>query len=100
MNDLSAALLGTWRFDPTDLNGASRYGKVTLEFCADGTLLYISHGPGKDDVVRLTYTVESDFIVTNQPSQPRVERTHYRFTSDGKLVLNFAGKESRYVRGI
>lgn len=100
MSEKIPALLGTWKSDPGDSAGAQEYGRVTLEFGADGTLLYISHGPDKDDVIRLTYTVERDFIVTNQPSQPRLERTRYRFTQDGRLILAFSGHESSYVRAI
>jgi hypothetical protein len=100
MKERIAALLGTWKSDPSDTAASLDYGKVTLEFGADGTLLYISHGSDKDDVIRLTYTVEPDFIVTDQPSQPRVERTRYRFTDDGKLILSFAGQESSYVRAM
>lgn len=74
------------------------YGRTTLEFGADGTLLFISHGIDKDEIVRLTYAVESDFIVTNQPSRPQIEKTHFRFTGDGRLILKLGGKESSYVR--
>jgi hypothetical protein len=100
MKERLAALLGTWKSDPNDPAASLAYGKVTLEFGGDGALLYISHGSDKDDVMRLTYTVEPDFIVTNQPSQPRLERTRYRFTDDGRLILSFTGQESSYVRAI
>lgn len=95
-----AALIGTWESDPDDLSGTQEYGRVTLEFGIDGTLLYIVHGRDKNQVIRLTYTVDEEFIVTNQPSKSRIEKTRYEFTPDGKLLLAFGGKASRYVRAI
>ena len=81
-----------------DIAGAQSYGKVTLKFLPDGTLLYVIHQTDRDQVIRLTFRVEPGFIVTDQPSQPRPEKTAYEFTEDGKLVLAFGGERSRYVR--
>src|ERR1700755_1284297 len=91
-------LIGTWASDPNDSTGASAYGNVTLKFGADGTLLYIVRESDRDQVMRLTYDIEPGFIVTNQPSEPRSERTEYQLTADGVLVLAFGGLKSRYVR--
>jgi len=91
-------LLGTWRSDPMDVAGARSYGDVTLKFLADGTLLYMIHEHDRDQVMRLTFRVEPGFILTDQPSQPRAERTAYEFTVDGKLILTFSGEKSSYVR--
>jgi hypothetical protein len=46
----------------------------------------------------LTFGVELGFIVTNQPSLPRSEKTAYEVTRDGRLVLNFSGQRSVYYR--
>ena len=94
----SPPLIGTWRSDPVDSAGVQSYGDVTLKFGPDGTLLYIVHETDQDQVIRLMFRVEGDFIVTDQPSQPRPERTKYEVTDDGKLVLAFGGEESRYIR--
>ncbi len=74
------------------------YGDMTLKFGADGTLLYITHEPDRDQVMRLTYRVEPGVIVSDQPSEPRSERTEYEFAEDGALVLAFGGRRSRYVK--
>ena len=91
-------LLGTWHSDPIDGAGTQAYGDVTLKFQEGGTLLYVVHESDRDQIMRLTFRVEPGFIVTDQPSQPRVERTAYEFTADGKLILSFGGEKSRYVR--
>ncbi len=50
--------------------------------------------------MRLTYIVDEEFVVTRQPAQPRIEKTRYELTPDGKLLLAFDGQTSRYVRAI
>ncbi len=98
MNRELSKLLGTWRSDPTDKAGREAYGKITLKFGADRSLLYITHHRDRDEIARLTFKIEPGFIVTDQPSVPRFERTAYELTDDGKLILNFQGEKSRYVR--
>ena len=91
-------LVGTWRSDQADNQAAELYGDVTLKFMKDGTLLYVIHGHETDQVLRLTFRVESGFIVTDQPSAPRPERTAYELTPGGGLVLRWGGKRSHYLR--
>lgn len=91
-------LIGTWKSDPNDSTGAGTYGEVTLKFGADGTLLYIIRESDRDQIVRMTYNIEPGFIVTNQPSEPRFERTEYHLGEDGVLILAFGGRKSRYVK--
>lgn len=92
-------LIGRWESDPVDFSGMGSYGKVTIEFAADGSLTYSVHERDRDRVMILTFLLEEPgFIVTNQPSAPRPEKTAYEITADGKLILEFGGKRSRYVR--
>ena len=93
-----AELIGTWKSDPADAAGTGVYGAVTLKFGSDGTLLYTIHEVDRDQVMRLTYRTEPGVIVTDQPSQPRPERTEFEFTQDGALVLAFGGHKSRYIK--
>jgi hypothetical protein len=92
------ALIGTWKSDLGGAAGTGVYGDATLKFGSDGTLLYTIRGSDRDQVMRLTYRTEPGVIVTDQPSQPRPERTEYEFTQDGALVLAFRGHKSRYIR--
>jgi len=98
MDKPKTGLIGTWQSDPDDPWGNQEYGRVTLKFGAEGTLLYTVYGRDKDQIMRLTYTVDEEFVVTSQPSQPRIEKTRYELTPDGKLLLAFDGQTSRYVR--
>ena len=67
-------------------------------FGDDGSLTYIIHVEGKDQVILMKYRVDGSVLVTDQPSQRREERTAFTITPDGKLVLEFGGIKSRYVR--
>jgi len=98
MSTQDANLLGTWKSDPRDSAGTNEYGDVTLKFSADGTLLYIVHESDRDQIMRLTYRTDEGFVITDQPSQPRPERTQYRINEDGILILAFGGQESRYLK--
>ena len=91
-------LVGTWISDDNDSMGLDSYGNVTLKFGVDGTLLYIIHEKDRDQVMRLTYRIEPGFIVTDQPSDPRSEKTEYHIDEDGTLILAFGGQKSRYMK--
>lgn len=99
MNGEMEKLIGTWESDPRDTSGVESYGKAILKFGADGSLVYTVHEHDRDQVMMLTFRVDDPgFIVTDQPSAPRPERTEYKITSDGKLELTFGGEKSSYVR--
>src|SRR5215469_14045479 len=91
-------LIGVWKIDEQDAAAVQRYGNSTLEFGMDGTLRYTVHENGNDQIMLLTFQVEPGFIITNQPSHPRPEKTAYEVTQEGKLVLNFGGEKSVYYR--
>lgn len=90
--------LGTWKADAVDEAALRSFGDVILEFADDGTLRYTIHENGKDQIMLLTFRVEPGFIITDQPSHPRPERTAYEFLPDGQLVLSFGGQKLRYRR--
>lgn len=48
--------------------------------------------------MRLTFRVELGFIITDQPSAPRAERTAYELTPEGGLILHWGSEKSHYVR--
>ncbi len=92
-------LLGTWVSDPEDEEGIREFGRVSLEFSEDGDLTYTIHGDDKDQKMFLTYSVEGNELVTDQPSRPQRERTAFSLTSEGRLTLWFGGQRSVYIRG-
>ncbi len=92
-------LLGKWVSDPDDPIGYAKYGDVSLEFLADGQLIYTMNDPHRTSTMVMEYRVEGEEIVTTQRSNPREERTTFSIDADGKLSLSFGGIETRYVRG-
>ncbi len=99
MNDDSKILLGTWISDPTDTESIRRVGNVILHFTADGRLNYTMLGEEKTQRALLTYRVENNMLITDQPSAPREERVNFRITEDGKLEQeSLEGDTTRYVR--
>lgn len=91
-------IVGIWDIDPSDKDGPKNFGQITEEFTGDGTLRHTIHVKSGDQIMLLTYRIEGDYIITDQPSHPREERSRFSFTSDGKLVLELSGQRARYVR--
>ena len=52
---------------------------------------------GKRQIMKLTYRIDGNEIVSNQPSAPREERTKFSF-ENGDLVLMFEGERTTYRR--
>jgi len=91
------SLIGAWLVDETDTRALTDLGNVLLEFGEGGGLLYTIRGQEKDQIIKLRYRVEGSTIVTDQPSEPRVERTQFSLTGD-MLTLAFGGVPYRFVR--
>jgi hypothetical protein len=99
MNAAEKQLIGTWASDPGDSSGIEAYGRAKLQFGSDGTLTYTAREDDSDQIMALTFRVERPgVIITDQPSHPQIERTEYKFTTDGKLILELGGEKSTYVR--
>ena len=98
MDDLANQLIGVWHTDPGDVHALESYGRVTLSFTKDRRLVYTIHAGGKDEIILLSYRVEGQFLVTDQPSQPNEERTPFSITPDGNLILRYEEHESTYIR--
>jgi hypothetical protein len=91
-------LEGSWMSDPNDAETQREFGRVTQIFRPDGRLTYITHSQTKDQVMLLTYRVDGNEIVTDQPSSPGEFRTRFHFDTDGTLVLEDGIQTFRFVR--
>jgi len=93
---VTSTLVGRWLLveteDPSDTED------VSMEFRPDGSLDYEIDLGNKRQIMKLTYRVESDFIVSNQPSSPREDRTRFALLPDGRLELERDGKRLWYER--
>lgn len=101
MKSNSELLLGTWIRDPEDAESVRKFGNVKLHFTADGQLIYTILDEHKDQKIFLTYRVENNVLITDQPSAPREERTKFQITEEGKLEQEDSdGLTSRYIRDL
>ena len=91
-------LVGRWKSDSRDGKTIKKFGKVTIEFLDNGQCTYTIHGEKKDQKIFLTYRIQEDALITNQPSSPKEEETKFKFTSDVELSLFFGGDESKYIK--
>ena len=90
-------LLGVWRSDPSDEEGARSFGDVSMDFRADGTLVYTVHEQTKDQIMLMTYQASGEWIETDQPSMPRRQRNKYSI-DNGTLAVEFDGRVIRLLR--
>ena len=91
-------IIGMWITDPADKATLRDFGCASLQFQEDGKLTYISHDTDKDQVIFMTYRIDGQTLITEQPSEPREERTGFVFTHDGKLRLIYDGQAAVYIR--
>lgn len=99
MKTNSELLLGTWISDSEDIESIQKFGNVKLHFTEDGQLIYTIFNEHKDQKIFLTYRVENNVLITDQPSDPREERTKFQITEEGRLEQECSdGGISRYIR--
>lgn len=86
-------LIGKWKI----ISVGSETEDITLEFYDDGNLRYTIYAEGKRNVILLTYYIQDDFIVTDQPTSPRIEKTR-AIVEGNTLTLNYDGSITRYKK--
>jgi hypothetical protein len=86
-------LLGEWRQAEPDPHP----GAVIILFEPDGRLRYTVED-GTVQHILLTWRIDGDVLVTDQPSAPREERTRLRLVSPSRLVLEQRGESCTYER--
>jgi hypothetical protein len=89
-------LTGRWVIDPSDISAVAELGHVEIEFNR-GRLRYEIHLADRKQVMLMTYRVEGDVLVTDQPSHLKPERTAFALQGDA-LTLAFGGVSSRFLR--
>lgn len=95
--DESIGLIGQWRFLHADKRAPDQSG-VVITFDKHGGLTYEIMSQEMMQTIKLTYRVENSWLITDQPSSPRVERTRFQITPSGELVLEFEGTKSWYQK--
>ena len=89
-------LIGRWELERG--NSDKDTDQVLMEIGEDDRLTYTSiTKKGTKQIILLTYRIDGDYIITDQPSLPQEEKTKVSI-QDGVLVLEFEGNLSRYKK--
>jgi len=92
-------LIGCWQLEAAD-PALDMNEPVEMEFKPDSQLLYCVDTGDRWQVMRLTYRLDGNALVTNQPSHPQEERTVFVIDAAGGLVLDYGGAKARFRRGL
>jgi len=95
---LDKELIGIWNSDLTDMVTQNTLGEVTMTFTDDGKLTYDIHENGKIQRINMIYSTIGDTIITDQPSNPRQEKTKYRIKNSKILVMEFGGETTKFIK--
>jgi hypothetical protein len=91
----SNLLVGTWKL----MNSSPPLDPgTTLKILADGRLVYSIPQQDRIQSIHLTYVIEGDTLVTDQPSHPRKEISRFRLDGTDRLYLEGGGCQSSYRR--
>ena len=98
--NIDVQLLGKWKLEKydTSFQRDSSVKNEYMEFKPNGELDYIIDLGDKQQIMKLTFYSIDGIIVSNQPSDPREEKTKYYFDKTGKLVLDYQDKKGWYIK--
>lgn len=91
-------LVGRWRLAVDDLAARRRFGEHALELTALGELVQSTVTPAGLTRVLLTWRLEGDVMVTDQPSRSKIERHVVSILPGGELMVGVGKLASRYMR--
>lgn len=97
-NIVKNELIGAWNSDLTDTETKNSIGYVTMTFQEDGQLIYDIHIRNKLQTMNLVYELNEDTIISDQPSHPQEQKTKFRIENGDKLVLEFEGQKTVFLR--
>ncbi|MDP1802117.1 MAG: hypothetical protein Q8L81_12240 [Bacteroidota bacterium] len=89
-------LFGIWISDTNDEITKKAIGDTSMTFTEDGKLIYDVLESEKIQRINMIYWTEGDIIFTDQPSNPREEKTQYSFPNKDNLLLSFGGQLTRF----
>jgi len=72
--------------------------RVQMQFDLDSGLAYGALEHGKWQVMLMSFRIEGETLVTDQPTSPREESTLFEVRSDGMLQLEFGGSVCKFER--
>ena len=95
---IDSRLIGIWISDLADELTVSNPGSVRLTFSDSGDLIYDVMDGEKIQRINMIFWTEGNIVISDQPSHPKKERTKFEFESDRKLILEFGGERTVFLR--
>ena len=89
--------IGSWKIIKAD-SSLDLGDNDEMEFSENGELIYAIDAGLKWQIMKLTYKVENNYLVTDQPSSPNEQKTKYKFENKNVLVLDYDGALAKYQR--
>lgn len=93
----SASLLGCWVLNGSP-NGIDAGERVEMKLEPSRRMIYGVLENGRWQLMILSYRVEGNLIISNQPSTPGEERTEFSFSGPDTLNLEQPGNVSSFRR--
>jgi hypothetical protein len=97
--ELDSRLFGNWTSDQTDEITKQTLGDVTMTFTPTGELIYKIEQSNRVQIINMTFWTEGEYVISDQPSSPRKERTRFIF-EDENLILEFEGQKTRFLKSV
>ena len=94
----SSSLVGCWHLVRTQGPSGLEEG-AEIDILEDGRMSYAIPSNDKWQIMKLTYRVNGDMLITDQGSSPREERTRFVFEGTDTLVLDYGDTRSWFRRG-
>ena len=95
---LEKRIIGDWFSDLSDEKTASEIGDIKMSFNNDGKLVYEINEHDKTQIIYLTFLIEGNKLITDQPSHPKKEETEVYFDEGDRLILKFDGVKTRFIK--
>ena len=91
-------LVGTWKLVKADQDIDVEDG-VEMVIDPDGRIVYVLHRGTKKQIINLTFRLEKDLIISDQPSHPEEQATKVTFDS-GYLLFDYEDSKAWFERVI
>lgn len=93
-----AHVVGSWLLDPHEPCAVVPPGMFAMTFTRAGDLVYSQRWSEGIERIFLTYRIEHGQLVTDQPSDPREQRTPLALDDAGRLLAYDLGERTCFVR--
>lgn len=96
--DIDGRLFGKWTTDKNDKQTVDLLGDVIMTFTAKGELIYEIKEDDRLQIINMIFWTEDNYIISDQPTHPKKEKTKYSFGTADSLILELEGQATRFIK--